>query len=145
MLYKIKYRRLVEGKWDGIFHTSKIEAPNEYQAVYHLGTYSEENEEYEIVMVSSTNGNPATFSKDYEYITLGGSVVTMQGISNPGTSYETLYDEHGHHRYSKRDFGRCTGSKGNEPSNIQLGVFWLKMDVNDNYDFIMERPYDSHE
>lgn len=57
------------------------------------------------------------------YETQGGERVTMVKINNAGTSYETLVDEHGVNRYSRRasDSGRATGSAHDysEPKNIK--------------------------
>lgn len=46
------------------------------------------------------------------YETQGGDRVTMTAIRNAGTPYETLEDEHGVNRYSRRpaDAGRCTAT-----------------------------------
>lgn len=46
------------------------------------------------------------------YKTKGGDEVTMMVIHRQGSSYETMSDQHGHHRYSSRkgDIGRVTGT-----------------------------------
>lgn len=57
------------------------------------------------------------------YQTNENEYVTMKGISNSGKEYETMYDQHGVHRYSRspsRIIGRCTGSSVYEPKNISL-------------------------
>lgn len=61
--------------------------------------------------------------------------------SDRRTGYETIMDENGCHRYTRRDQGCCTASENCNPKNIQLGVFWMRMDIDDPYDFVMERKY----
>lgn len=55
------------------------------------------------------------------YETVGGERVTFVQISQAGTYYETLVDEKGVHRYSRRPFdaGRVTGSPHDDPRNIK--------------------------
>ena len=61
------------------------------------------------------------------YETQGGDLVTLQGYGSEqfiGTTYETMYDQHGHHRYTNRpgaESGRCTGtnSEWTDPKNIE--------------------------
>lgn len=47
------------------------------------------------------------------YETKGGEWVKLVGVSNPGTEHESVYDQHGFHRYTRwgMDCGRVTGSK----------------------------------
>jgi hypothetical protein len=52
----------------------------------------------------------APFRVGGQYKTQSGDVVTFVGVANEGTSYETMFDQHGVHRYTARDFGRVTGS-----------------------------------
>ncbi|SCN45776.1 hypothetical protein KNT70_gp083 [Cronobacter phage Pet-CM3-4] len=144
--YEIKFKRFVNGIWDNKFRVTTVKAENEFQAVWHLGTYNDDqNIEDVIVMVSSKDGNPTYFEVGKEYETLAGDKVKMvefKDLEGYGrTNYETIMDENGHHRYSRRDLGRCTGSKSNDPGNIQLGVFWMRRDIDDPYDYIMERKY----
>lgn len=44
------------------------------------------------------------------YMTQGGEEVTLNQVANYGTSYESMCDDVGVHRYTRRDFGRVTGS-----------------------------------
>lgn len=44
------------------------------------------------------------------YMTQGGEEVTLNQVANYGTSYESMCDAAGVHRYTRRDFGRVTGS-----------------------------------
>lgn len=44
------------------------------------------------------------------YMTQGGEEVTLNQVANYGTSYESMCDDAGVHRYTRRDFGRVTGS-----------------------------------
>ncbi|QQG32163.1 hypothetical protein CkP1_0095 [Citrobacter phage CkP1] len=144
--YEIKFKRHIDGVWDGIFRVAKVMAENQYQAVWHLGTYNDDqNIEDIIVMVKSVDGNPSYFEEGWTYETISGDKVLMTKFKDLGpdrrTNYETIMDENGCHRYSRRDLGRCTGSKTNNPKNIQLGVFWQRMDIDDPYCYIMERKH----
>lgn len=60
------------------------------------------------------------------YLTQGGNRVTMVKIHGIGTPYETLEDEQGVHRYSRRisDMGRATGTAHDysDPLNIQRPI-----------------------
>lgn len=58
----------------------------------------------------------------YEYLTLEGETVKMMTLHNPGSDYETMADQHGHHRYSRRpsDIGRATGSPVDAPKNLVI-------------------------
>ncbi|BAQ23046.1 conserved hypothetical protein [Edwardsiella phage PEi26] len=155
--YELKYKRFTDGVWDNKFRKTVISAENQYQAVYQHGVnvgiaYPAENIEDVIVMVHSLDGNPTLLLPGATYETLEGKKVKMvkyKDLENMGrTTYETIMDENGHHRYSRRDIGRCTGSKTNAPKNIQLGTFWQRMDIDDPYDYIMERKpevYDEEE
>lgn len=145
--YEIKFKRFVDGIWDGKFRKTSISAENEYQAVFQHGqtngvSFPEQNVEDVIVMVSG--GQPSYFEVGNTYETLEGKKVKIVefkdlDVKEKRTGYETVMDENGHHRYSRRDHGRCTGSKTSDPGNIQLGVFWLRMDIDDPYCYIMER------
>lgn len=53
---------------------------------------------------------PEPFVLGNQYRTQGGRMVRFVGIANKGSSYETMCDELGHHRYTQRDFGRGTGA-----------------------------------
>ncbi|WP_312784635.1 hypothetical protein [Brevundimonas sp.] len=45
-----------------------------------------------------------------QYRTQGGDMVRFVSVHRAGTSYETMADEDGVHRYTMRDFGRVTGT-----------------------------------
>lgn len=148
--YEIKFKRFVDGVWDGQFRKVSISAENEFQAVYQHGVnvgiaYPAENIEDIIVMVDG--GQAKYFEVGVTYETLDGNKIKIQEFKDlegrGRTGYETVMDEHGHHRYSRRDRGRCTGSKTNDPKNVQLGCFWTRMDIDDPYSYIMERKHDS--
>lgn len=144
--YEIKFKRFVNGIWDEKFRVATVKAENQYQAVWHLGTYNDDqNIEDVIVMVQSKDGNPTYFEEGWTYETLSGDKVLMTKFKDLGpdrrTGYETIMDENGCHRYTRRDQGRCTASENCNPKNIQLGVFWMRMDIDDPYDFVMERKY----
>lgn len=60
------------------------------------------------------------FQLGIPYRTINGNVVTFVKINNPDTSYETVEDEHGVNRYSRRDYGRVTGRPTWWPENIAI-------------------------
>lgn len=128
MLYEIKY------KFRDEVNTVEIESENQFQAVAQLAQSLTRwsrwfrKEELEILRVS-TPKEKNTFAVGMSYVTNEGKIVVMKGISNAGTEYETLYDQHGHHRYSRsqgRIVGRSTGSPVNGPNSITLGMYWTK-------------------
>lgn len=67
---------------------------------------------------------PPMFLVGHSYKQLDGCVVLVLGVSNPNTSYETVYtmgnDGNVIHRYNRRDFGRCTGSDHENPDPRNL-------------------------
>ena len=146
--YEIKFKRLVDGIWDGKFRKVTISAENEFQAVFQHGqtngvTFPDQTVEDVIVMVDG--GQAKYFEVGHEYETLEGKrikILDFKDLKGRGrTGYETVMDQNGHHRYSRRDLGRCTGSRNNNPKNIQLGCFWQRMDIDDPYCYIMERKH----
>jgi hypothetical protein len=61
------------------------------------------------------------FALGQTYLTMSGELVTMMGVSNQGTIYESMYDQFECHRYTTRDFGRVTGTKSEDyGDNIDL-------------------------
>ena len=147
--YEIKFKRFTNGVWDGIFRNTTICAENEFQAVFQHGQnngvdFPDQTVEDVILMVNGGQQH-SYFEEGRSYETLDGSLVTMKKFKDlegrGRTGYESIMDENGHHRYSRRDRGRCIGSHTNDPKNIQLGVFWMRMDMDDPYDYIMERKH----
>jgi hypothetical protein len=53
---------------------------------------------------------PEPYRVGNEYRTQEGKWVRFVGVANEGTSYESMFDEDGVHRYTRRDFGRVTGT-----------------------------------
>ena len=49
------------------------------------------------------------------YLTLEGRWVRFVAVHNEGTHYESMEDEDGVNRYTRRDFGRVAGSSHTEP------------------------------
>lgn len=117
----------------GVKMNTEIESDNEFQAVADLcktqgGLF---DHRIEILSIRSIN-EPMELVLGREYTTTDDKKVVMKGISNPGTDYETMYDQHGHHRYSRsqgRIIGRLTGTRLKEPGHIKLGLFWSKHDL----------------
>lgn len=69
---------------------------------------------------------PPMYLVGQAYKQLDGCTVLIIGVSNPNTSYETVYsvDREGSvvHRYNRRDFGRCTGSDSENPDPRNLEI-----------------------
>lgn len=68
----------------------------------------------------SHNIEPVPFVLGNFYKTQGGQLVRFVTVHNEGNSYETFEDESGVNRYSRRDFGRCTGTchEYTDPRNV---------------------------
>lgn len=66
------------------------------------------------------NIQPVPYVLGNFYRTQGGELVRFVNVHNKGTSYETMEDESGVNRYTRRDFGRCTGSchEYSDPRNV---------------------------
>lgn len=62
---------------------------------------------------------PSPFIEGNWYVTQAGARVRCLGFKGVGTTHETWYDAANVHRYSRRDFGRVTGSAHDysEPRN----------------------------
>lgn len=54
--------------------------------------------------------SPEPYILGNQYRTQGGDLVRFVIVHNEGKSHETMEDEHGVNRYTRRDFGRCTGT-----------------------------------
>jgi len=59
---------------------------------------------------ASQGQEPVPFVLGNQYLTQSGEWVRFVTIANEGTDYESMADEKGCHRYTRRDFGRVTGS-----------------------------------
>jgi hypothetical protein len=55
-------------------------------------------------------GEPEPYVVGNQYFTQAGYLVRFVAVHNEGTSYECMEDEAGVNRYTRRDFGRVTGS-----------------------------------
>lgn len=53
---------------------------------------------------------PSPYSLGEVYRTQAGDLVRFVVVHNEGTTYETMEDEEGVNRYTRRDFGRVTGT-----------------------------------
>lgn len=55
-----------------------------------------------------------------QYRTQEGELVRFVAVHNQGSSYETMEDENGVNRYTRRDFGRVTGTAHDysDPRNV---------------------------
>lgn len=64
---------------------------------------------------------PNLFKLGETYQTIGGDSVTFMEVANEGTHYETMVDQHGHHRYTRRgSLARVTGCSEDYPGNVLL-------------------------
>ena len=63
---------------------------------------------------------PEPYRLGNTYQTQSGELVTLVEVANEGTHYETMACAQGIHRYTRRDFGRVTGSPFDysDPRNI---------------------------
>lgn len=63
---------------------------------------------------------PVPYMVGNYYRTQAGELVRFVDVTNEGNSYETMVDESGIHRYTRRDFGRVTGSAHDysDPRNV---------------------------
>lgn len=55
-------------------------------------------------------GTVAPYILGNKYRTQAGDYVTFLTVAHEGSSYECMADEYGVHRYTRRDFGRVTGT-----------------------------------
>lgn len=53
---------------------------------------------------------PSPFMVGKSYPLMNGETIIIVAVTSRGTEYECIRDQHGHHRYSTRDFGRSTGT-----------------------------------
>lgn len=127
MKYEIKF------KFRGEVRNETIDADNEFQAVADLayrlkrGLFSCKHE-LEILTVN-TPDEYNCLMLGRSYVTNEGKIVVMKEIHHAGTDYESMSDQHGHHRYSRsqgRIVGRSTGSLVRGHNSISLGVYWTK-------------------
>ena len=70
---------------------------------------------------SGLEAQPVPFIVGNYYRTQAGALVRFVWVHSEGTSYETMEDESGVNRYTRRDFGRVTGSPHDfsHPGNVQ--------------------------
>lgn len=143
--FTVKYKVLYSGVWDNKILTMKVEAQDFTDAI---GQVNKEQcglnvfnkmLSVQIVSISDsyTGSNPAQLELNREYTTLNGTKVTMKEIHNIGSDYETMSDQFGINRYSRRagDLGRCTGAMSIDPMNIKMGASWFSRDFDsDAYD-----------
>lgn len=66
--------------------------------------------EAEVERLKGGQGEPVAFIVGNRYRTQAGETVRFVRVHNEGTDYETMEDEQGINRYTRRDFGRVTGS-----------------------------------
>lgn len=65
---------------------------------------------------------PSPFKLGEKYLTLAGDEVVFVHISNEQTTYETMCCDKGIHRYTRRDYGRCTGTDHNNPDPLNVRI-----------------------
>ena len=103
---------------EGGFPSKKVsKSSNNYGSLAHVSVEPDEEPD--------TLG-PPMFLVGHSYRQLDKCVVLILGVSNPNTTYETVYTmgSNGNiiHRYNRRDFGRCTGSdhENPDPRNLEI-------------------------
>lgn len=83
-----------------------------------IATFEGENKTFDLP--------PPMYLVGHSYKQLDGCTVMILGVSNPNTSYETVYtlNSNGNvvHRYNRRDFGRCINSdpQNPDPQNLEI-------------------------
>lgn len=116
---------------NGLELKETVESDNPYQAIIMITDKHHSwfrRNDIKILMVRCPDTRYTSLQLKGSYITDEGEIVIMQKIHHEGTDYETMSDQHGHHRYSRsqgRIVGRCTGSPIDDPKNISLGTFWI--------------------
>lgn len=64
-----------------------------------------------------------------QYFTQDGELVRFVAVHHEGTSYETMEDEEGVNRYTRRDFGRVTGTDHNYSDSRNTPPLFKRSDV----------------
>lgn len=135
--YTIKFKQFICGVWDGKLIEEKVMASDGFNAVAKLALY-QGVDVYNIQIVSvSAYSEPDHLELNRIYTTLNGTKVIMKEVFNAGKNNETMVDNFGGHRYSRRDgcVGRCTGSSRTDGMNIKLHQSWYSKDFdNEKYD-----------
>lgn len=135
--YRVAYKAFVHDVWDGKLSEEKIMAPDGFTAVGRLMI----NQHPEVTDVQVVSVNSSDYPNYLEigqvYTTLNGTKVKMISAHNLGTGHETMVDQFGTNRYSRRPgcVGRCTGASPIDEMNIKLSQSWFSKDFDrEKYD-----------
>lgn len=135
--YTVKYKAFVYGVWDGKLVEENIMASDGFNAVAKL-MLNQHPEVDDVQVVSlSAYSEPDCLELNRIYTTLNGTKVIMKEVHNAGSSYETMVDNFGGHRYSRRHgcVGRCTAASPTDGMNIKLSQCWYSKDFDrEKYD-----------
>lgn len=136
--YTVKYKAYVYGVWNGKLIEEKIMASDGFNAVAKIMLNEHpEVDDVQIVSVSAYSSGQDHLELNRIYTTLNGTKVIMKEVFNAGTNHETMVDNFGGHRYSRRQgcVGRCTGSSPTDGMNIKLTQCWYSKDFDsEKYD-----------
>lgn len=131
-VFTIKYKDFIDGVWNGELAEANILSKDSYNAIAQLYKSLSNSHEIEIVSITDafTKSNSDSLVLGRTYKTLDGLEVKMMKVHNPGTDFETMSDQFGIGRYSRRAgcIGRCTASKNDDPMNIKIGCSWISKD-----------------
>ncbi|AWD90516.1 hypothetical protein KNT87_gp077 [Erwinia phage Cronus] len=129
--FTVEYKMFVYDVWNGKLSKETIMATDGYNAIAKLV----QNQHPEVTNIQVTSvvsyDSPSYLQLGQEYETLGGLKVKMMKVHNAGKSYETMSDQFGIGRYSRRDIGRCTGTRNDHELNIKTHESWYSKDFND--------------
>ena len=106
----------------------KVQAKDTVDAIVKLTRYVEKNyPDLELNIISASCFDlPYCIEVGREYTTIEGNKVTMKKIYNEGTSYESMEDQYGHHRYTRQStLGRCIGTSYTSKNNIRLSASYF--------------------
>lgn len=133
--FTIEFKQFIHGVWDGKLSKETVMATDGYNAVAKLALCQGVDVESVQVVSVAAYGSPSYLQLGQKYTTLDGLKVKMMKVHNAGTSYETMSDQFGVGRYSRRDVGRCTGTRNDDGKNIKISEAWYSKDFNDrDYD-----------
>lgn len=129
--FTIEYKQFIYDVWDGKLSKETVMATDGYNAVSKL-IQDQHPEVTQIQITSVANyGSASYLCLGQTYTTLDGTKVKMMKVHNAGTTYETMSDQFGIGRYSRRDIGRCTGTRNDSGMNIKVNETWYSKDFND--------------
>lgn len=135
--FTIEFKQFIHGVWGGKLSKETVIATDGYNAVAKLALCQGVDVDNIQVISVVAYSEPDHLELNRIYTTLNGTKVIMKEVFNAGRNNETMVDNFGGHRYSRRDgcVGRCTGSSRTDGMNIKLAQSWYSKDFdNEKYD-----------